>query len=285
MAPRTRTHAAPTETTDTKTRSFSMSIDINATPEDVWRALTDAGELMRWFPLQARVTPGKGGSVFWGWDHHWAWESDIEAWEPGKRLRLVENRPAFDVNGEPLAGPSRQLAMEFTLETHAGQTRLRIVHSGFGDGASWDDELDSVSGGWQFELRGLRHYLEHHKGRDRHHADAHVVTSLGTDEVWNHLLSPAAFVITDGSLTEGEHVGIRMATGDEISGTVAWHNPRRDLFVTVDDLNDGVFRLSTWRAGGKTGLQVWMTAYDTRHAARVREFGTRAQQVVERVFQ
>ena len=99
-----------------------MSIDINATPEDVWRALTDAGELMRWFPLQARVTPGKGGSVFWGWDQHWAWESEIDAWEPGARLRLVENRPAFDVNGKPLAGPRSSLAMEFTLETHAGQT-------------------------------------------------------------------------------------------------------------------------------------------------------------------
>ena len=56
----------PPATTDTKRRSFSMSIDIDATPEEVWRALTDAGELMRWFPLQARVTPGKGGSVFWG---------------------------------------------------------------------------------------------------------------------------------------------------------------------------------------------------------------------------
>ena len=154
-------------------RRFEMSIDINATPEDVWRALTDAGELMRWFPLQARVTPGKGGSVFWGWDQHWAWESEIDAWEPGARLRLVENRTAFDVNGKPLAGPAERLAMEFTLETHAGQTTLRLVHSGFGDGASWDDELDAVSAGWQFELRGLRHYLERHKGRDRQHAAAH----------------------------------------------------------------------------------------------------------------
>ena len=147
----------PRATTDTKRRSFSMSIDINATPEEVWRALTDAGELMRWFPLQARVTPGKGGSVFWGWDEHWAWESQIDAWEPERRLGLVENRPAFDVNGEPLPGPPEQLAMEFTLDTHAGKTTLRIVHSGFGDGDSWDDELESVSAGWQFELRGLKH--------------------------------------------------------------------------------------------------------------------------------
>jgi uncharacterized protein YndB with AHSA1/START domain len=262
-----------------------MSIDINATPEEIWRALTDAGELMRWFPLQARVTPGKGGSVFWGWDQHFAWESQIDEWEPGKRLRLVENRPAFDVNGQPLAGPSQQLAMEFTLETRAGQTRLRIVHSGFGDGASWDDELDSVSAGWQFELRGLRHYLEHHKGRDRHHAAAQHVTSLGTDDVWKRLLSPAAFTVVDGALTLGEHVAIRAATGEQVSGTVAWHNPGRDLFVTVDDLNDGVFRLSTWRAGGKTGVQVWMTTYDSRQAARVREFGAKVQQLIERLFQ
>ena len=285
MAPTTRKPTAPTETPDAKTRSFSMSIDINATPEEVWRALTDAGELMRWFPLQARVTPGKGGSVFWGWDQHFAWESQIDEWEPGKRLRLVENRPAFDVNGQPLAEPSQQLAMEFTLETRAGQTRLRIVHSGFGDGASWDDELESVSAGWQFELRGLRHYLEHHKGRDRHHAAAQHVTSLGTDDVWKRLLSPAAFTVVEGGLTVGEHVGIRAATGDQVSGTVAWHNPGRDLFVTVDDLNDGVFRLSTWRAGGKTGVQVWMTTYDARQAARVREFGAKAQQLIERLLQ
>jgi uncharacterized protein YndB with AHSA1/START domain len=274
----------PAAPADRTSRTFSMSLDIKATPEDVWRALTDAGELMRWFPLQARVTPGQGGSVFWGWDEHWAWESQIEAWEPGKRLRLVENRPAFDVNGEPLAGPAQQLAMEFTLETHAGRTTLRIVHSGFGEGANWDDELESVSGGWQFELRALRHYLEHHKGRDRQHATVQHVTSLGIDEVWKRLLSPAAFVVTEGHLAQDERVVIRAATGDQISGSVAWHNPGRDLFVRVDDLDNGVFRLSTWRAGGQTGLQVWLTAYDARHAARVRELGARTQQLIDRLF-
>ncbi len=274
----------PVAATERASRTFSMSLDINATPEDIWRALTDAGELVRWFPLQARVTPGKGGSVFWGWDGHFAWESQIDAWEPGRRLRLIENRPAFDVNGEPLPGPSQQMAMEFTLETHAGRTTLRFVHSGFSEGSTWDDELESVSAGWQFELRGLRHYLEHHKGRDRQHASVHHVTSLTAAEVWTRLLSPAAFVVTEGHLAQGERIVIHAATGDVIAGTVAWHNPGRDLFVRVDDLEDGVFRLSTWHAGGQTGLQVWMTTYDARHAERVREFGARAQQLVDQVF-
>ena len=29
-------------------RTFTAAIDINATPDEVWRALTDAGELVRW---------------------------------------------------------------------------------------------------------------------------------------------------------------------------------------------------------------------------------------------
>ena len=59
--------------------------------------------------------------MFWGWDDHWAWESHIETWEPNKRLTLVENRPAFDVNGKALPGPAHRLAMEFTIETHGGR--------------------------------------------------------------------------------------------------------------------------------------------------------------------
>jgi uncharacterized protein YndB with AHSA1/START domain len=280
----TKISDAPGAATDRKARTFSMSIDIDATPEEVWRALTDAGELVRWFPLQARVTPGKGGTIFWGWDDRWAWESQIDAWEPGKRLRLVENRPAFDAAGAALPEASQQMAMEFTLETHAGRTRLRLVHSGFGHGANWEDELDSVGAGWQFELRGLRHYLERHKGRDRHHGVAHHVTPLAPSTVWTRLMSPAAFVVTDGRLAVDTHCVIRAATGDQFSGTVAWHNPLADLLLIVDELGAGVFRIATWRAAGQTGVQVWLTTYEARHAARVRDFGARVQTMLERAL-
>jgi uncharacterized protein YndB with AHSA1/START domain len=270
--------------TDKATRRFEMTLDINATPEDVWRALTDAGELMRWFPLQARVEPGKGGSIFWGWDEHWAWESQIDTWEPPRRLRLIENRPAFDANGQPLPGPSQQIAMEFTLETHAGRTRLRLVHSGFGEGASWDDELDSISAGWQFELRGLKHYLERHRGRDRQYAFAQKVTSLDRNAVWDRLLSPAAFTVTSGKLAQGERCVIKASTGDELSGVIAWHKPGSDVFMIVSDLDDGVFRISTWRAADQTGVQVWMTSYDPRQHERIQEFGTRVRGLFDRLF-
>jgi uncharacterized protein YndB with AHSA1/START domain len=272
------------DTKDAPARSFTMSIDLDATPDEVWRALTDAKELVRWFPLQARVTPGAGGSMFWSWDEKWAWESTIEVWEPGKRLTLVENRPPFDANGAPLPGPPQRVAMEFTLETHQGRTRLRLVHSGFGQGASWDDELDGVSGGWQSELRGLRLYLERHQGRDRHHVAINRVTTLSIETVWKRLLSPSAFIIADGTLAEGARCVIHAATGDRFEGTVAWQRAGRDLLMIVDGLDAGIFRLSTWHAEGKACAQVWITTYADEHRERVLDLGARLQPIVERAL-
>jgi uncharacterized protein YndB with AHSA1/START domain len=269
---------------DTPGRIFSTAIDIKASPEDVWRALTEASELVRWFPLQARVTPGPGGKMFWGWDTNWAWESDIAIWEPGRRLRLVEHRPAFDVGGKPVPGSPQLLAMEFTIEPRDDGATIRIVHSGFGEGANWDDELDSVSAGWLFELRGLRHYLERHKNRDRHHASVQRVTSAGMTDVWSRLLGSEAFPVIDGRLAVGAHLVLSSPAGERIAGTVAWHNPGRDLVVNVGDLSDGLFRLSTWRGGGRTGLQIWLVTYDPRHQPRVDRFGEEVRLLVERLL-
>ena len=49
-----------------------------------------------------------------------------------------------------------EIATEYELERDAGKTTLRLVHSGFGDGAEWDDLFDATRAGWAFELRGLR---------------------------------------------------------------------------------------------------------------------------------
>lgn len=41
-----------------KERRVEREVKINAPIAEVWKALTDAKELARWFPLEARVTPG-----------------------------------------------------------------------------------------------------------------------------------------------------------------------------------------------------------------------------------
>ena len=194
-------------------RAFEMALDIAATPDEVWRALTQAEELVRWFPMEARVTPGVGGTMLWNWGEGQDWESRIDVWEPGRRLRLVQDdaRP-YDTQGRPLpAGLSEpaRIAMEFTLETHRGKTRLRLVHSGFGEGAAWDAEIEGISEGWQAELRSLRHYLERHRGQDRYPGRAMLSTSMPREAAWDRLLGPDGFLVTPSNPKEGEELTAR----------------------------------------------------------------------------
>lgn len=271
------------------TRAFEMSLDLDASPDQVWQALTQADELVRWFPLGARVTPGVGGSMVWSWEKGWDWESRIDGWEPGRRLLLVqeEARP-FDTEGRPLpegqAEPAR-IAMELTLETVKGKTRLRLVHSGFGHGAAWDNELEGITEGWQAELRSLRHYLEHYRGRERRVGRVLLSTTMPRDEAWARLLGPGGFRVTPDAPVEGDDYQVVAPGGQRYAGTVALHLPRQTLAGTVREVEGGWFRLLTWRDGmGRTGVWAWLSSYGEDESP-VRRFQEQAQPALERLFQ
>jgi uncharacterized protein YndB with AHSA1/START domain len=269
-------------------RAFRTSLDLDASPDEVWAALTQAEELVRWFSTDAKVTPGKGGTMLWSWGHGEDWESRIDAWEPGRLLRLVqEDARPYTAEGKPLpAGevePAR-IAMEFTIETHQGKTRLRLVHSGFGHGGAWDAEIDGISEGWQAELRSLRHYLRRHRGRDRSAGRALVGTSLPRETAWSRLVGPGGFNLTPAQPKEGERYEVVTPSGRRYSGTVQLNLPGQTIAGTVDELDDGWFRLLTWRdAHGNTGVWAWLATYTGEDTA-VREFRDRSQEALERLF-
>lgn len=266
-------------------RAYQVSLDIDATPDDVWKALTQAEELVRWFPLEARVTPGNGGSMRWSWGEAWVWETRIDAWEPGRLLRLVqEDARPYDAEGRPLPPGQVQtarIAMEFWLETHRGKTRLRLVHSGFGHGAAWDDEIDGISRGWPVVLRDLRHYLQCYRGRVRHAASVHVATTAPLSVAWAKLVSPDAFPIT-GLLEVGSPYTVHVATGDRFSGRVEYTVPGRTFYGTVQELGGGTLELSTYRGGGQTGVHVRLGVYG--EGVSVSAFEARTSELLNRLF-
>ena len=272
-------------TKDTVARTFDMSLEIAASPDAVWRALTEATELTRWFPLEAKVTPGKGGTMYWGWGEGWAGESKIVEWEPHRRLKLIETRQGFDADGRPLNDPgqTRELAVEVTLESHAGKTRVRLVHSGFGDGANWDDELDGISTGWQFELRGLRYYLEHHRGRSRVYGWARSSSDLAPAEVWKQLVGPGAFHLPRPLPSEGAPYVLNFGR-HRLSGTTLITLPDADFAGNASQLHDGMFRLGTFRAAGRTGIMAWLSSYYPEDEAKVKAFERDAQDFFDRTF-
>jgi len=270
-------------------RRFDLSLDIAAAPEDVWRALTQAGELTRWFPLNAEVTPGRGGSVFWSWGEAWPWRLGIEEWEPGRRLLLHQAPDAyqqFDGEGRPLPHsprPSAPIALEFTLERQGAGTRLRVVHSGFGPGAEWDDEFDGISHGWPFELRGLRLYLERHRGRDRQAAMVRRSTVLSIPEAWARLTGPDGYALRPAAPAEGDTFEAGPRGGARYAGRVELLLPRRELFGVVPELGDAQLRLSTHRAAGQTGVLAWLAAWGAPRP-EVARFEAEAEKVLSALF-
>lgn len=233
--------------------TIEASIGIRATPEALWHALTDAGELTRWFSTEARVMPGVGGSIWTAWHGEFESTARIEAWEPHRRLALS--------GAAGVSAPARVI-VEFTIEARAGGvTMLRLVRGGFEWGGDGDREDDATRGGWEPDLPGLRHYLERHAGSPRRVVRIRHATDKTPEQAWTRLMggTPGSHGLlairplpTEG-LRQGSPYRFITADGEVISGEVCMFAPPRDFAGTVRELNDAYLRVRINRSGPRTG--------------------------------
>ena len=105
-----------------KTRSQEHEIEIDAPEEAVWRALTDADELIRWFAPAAEIEPRLGGTYKISWGEGMDGVSEIVTFDVGRHLRL-EHRP---MEGSPDM-PSGPIAEDWHIETREGGATLRFT--------------------------------------------------------------------------------------------------------------------------------------------------------------
>lgn len=204
--------------TDTpKRRALRLETEIDATPDAVWRSLSDPDELIRWFPVAARVEPGVGGSIWLSWGPGCEGEAPITAWEPGRRLRWEEQMPPEEEGGEPVT-----LAVDFEIEARGGKTVVRLVQSGFGDGDEWDDYYDALERGWTYFLWNLRNYLERHAGTPRDLVWLRRRAGAPHEEIWRRLLGPEGLGVAGagGVPAPGEPFSLSLGGDAPQRGTV-----------------------------------------------------------------
>jgi uncharacterized protein YndB with AHSA1/START domain len=220
-------------------------IEIDADPETVWRALTEGEELKRWFPLDARVTPGVGGAVWLSWGEGIDWETPITVWEPGKHLRTVDS-------------PS-QVAVDYYIESHGGKTVLRLVHSGF-SAESWDSEYDNLGAGWAAFLSNLKLYLEHHAGEPRTMVSyRHPPVEMPREEVFNRVMT--ALGLAGQELRKGGRYEATTIEGDAIAGEVSVYAPPVNFSGTVETLSNGFVIVEIEPGKTKVRPAIWLSLY------------------------
>lgn len=130
--------------------NIELTRQIDATPERVFRALTEAGELVRWFPSSAESDPRTGGDYvlrfeFEDASRNHTYSGQYENVTPNEHVRY------------PWNGRFGDTMVEFVLNPGDGGTELVLVHSGWADEAEEARQLHEQ--GWGYFLGNLERYL------------------------------------------------------------------------------------------------------------------------------
>jgi uncharacterized protein YndB with AHSA1/START domain len=138
--------------------AIEQTIEIDAPRERVFEALTDADELVRWFPSGAESDPRTGGAFEYRFEFPAEPERDhtysgaYHAVRDGERVSY------------PWKGGLGETRVDVTLEAAGEATVVRLVHSGWGEGAEWEQSRQTHEDGWGFFLGNLKTYVE--RGKD-----------------------------------------------------------------------------------------------------------------------
>jgi uncharacterized protein YndB with AHSA1/START domain len=259
------------------TRTIEIEMDIDAAVARVWKALTDADELRRWFPLEAEVQPGVGGSIRLRWGQGLDGRNAILSWEPENHLRSGWFDPV-DPEAAALQGEGRvfhadekarrRLVLDFYLEDHGGRTTLRMVHSGFSRAPEWDEEYNAHARGWTFELRSLRHYLERHFGAERHVGWVRRPVPEPKDRAWQRLagaMQPGGGL---DALRPGDRYTVTTTHGDRLEGKVVLNQPPTEFAGTVENRGHSLLRFGIETYGGPPEATVWLSTWGDEDRAR-----------------
>ena len=141
-------------------RSHETVIDLKASPEEVFRAITEPEQIAKWF-APVRVDPHVGGEYVISWAPGMESKGTVSAWDPYTHFGKYSERSVAYANPPVDTGVVQRIAIDFYIEAIGdGVTRLRLVQSGFGDGAAWDEEFESTKPGWGGFLKKLKEILE-----------------------------------------------------------------------------------------------------------------------------
>lgn len=138
---------------------IEREIVIEAPIDVVWRIVTEPDQIKQWFSSEVDLDAQAGGAGRVSFEEGETFYLQVEAFDPPHRFAF---RWLHEQGPKPR--PENSMLVEFTLRPEAGNTRLRVVESGF-DQIDWSDERKAKyaqdhSNGWPFYLGRLRDYAQ-----------------------------------------------------------------------------------------------------------------------------
>jgi uncharacterized protein YndB with AHSA1/START domain len=145
---------------------YKGSITIKAAPEKVLRALTEAKELVKWFPSTAKTDPKPGGK----WEFTWEFDKSSEMGKIsggvfrnfGEFIEVSGDKVSYswwagkDFSASGSKEANYQTEVQFNLRKKGDSTEIKLIHTGFKTDREYKDHKE----GWDSVLQSLKDYLE-----------------------------------------------------------------------------------------------------------------------------
>ncbi|MGH2381332.1 MAG: SRPBCC domain-containing protein [Candidatus Limnocylindria bacterium] len=129
--------------------AIDRTLELEASPDRVWRAISDPAELARWFPQRAEWDLRPGGEGVFFWEGHGNFPIRIEAVDAPRYLAW---RWGVEAEEDPDVAESATLVEWWVEGRDNGGTTLRLRESGFrlethrsGNEDGWTEELAELS--------------------------------------------------------------------------------------------------------------------------------------------
>ncbi len=124
-----------------KIPDIERTFRLEASPKEVFEALTDSRILVKWWPVKARVDAAKGGRFSMVFQNGFVWDGNLLDFEVNKSVTFSW-----------IAGTA-----SFELKRKGKGTSLKLHNAGIDS----VERLASASSGWSYYLTNLKSVLDH----------------------------------------------------------------------------------------------------------------------------
>jgi len=206
----------------TKAFELTNQIQVPATPEQVWDAITTGPGMDSWFMGRNEVEPREGGTVR---TVHpgFTMEATVTTWEPPTRFA---ERTDPDEHGA-------YHSFEYLVDARSpGDTSVRWIHTGVLAG-DWEAEYEAMGEGDPMYFDKLAQYLTHFLGRTATPIDAFGPNVAGRQDVWETFRRGLGL---SGLVAVGDEVRLTPAGLEPLEGVVDYLSPSFLGVRTADGL-------------------------------------------------
>jgi len=256
-------------------RMLRAEIRTKATPQQAYDAWADPEKIAHWFPDRAEGKAEPGATITWVFEKF--------NYRIPYEVLIAQPAEKFAIRWNPPPGMSAGV-LEVTISKEGGETVIKLVNSGFREGAEWNEEFEGTDSGWRMALALLKHYLENYFGISRSSFLAMKSAEFSFDQIVPLHRTAAGlqkWLTKSGEYGEvGESFSLELQEGGKASGRVL-AKTKRGTALSWNEIR-GLLELKAFSMGPQKMLCVRGCGWGLS-AEKAKELEAQMERAIERL--